>query len=75
MKLETIKSYLQIILAATFGLALVWGFFMKLIPAEAFTAIAGSIIGYGASERKSSKEMESTLLAVKAASQKDGEKV
>lgn len=65
---ESLWGILQLGGAALFSLAIIVGFFMGLVPAEAFTGIAGGVIGYIFSDKKSSKEMQATVLALREAS-------
>jgi hypothetical protein len=65
---ESLWVILQLGGAALFSVAIIVGFFMGIVPAEAFTGIAGGVIGYIFSDRKSSKEMQATVLALKEAS-------
>lgn len=49
------KDNIQSILAILFTGALIAGFFMGLVPVEAFLSLAGGAIGYFFSEKKQEK--------------------
>lgn len=58
MTKEDAGIWIQITVVLLFAVAVVTGFLMGIITAEAFLAIAGPAIGYYLSERKQSKAIE-----------------
>ena len=51
MKLETLRGAVRPVLSLLFGLALVVGFFMRIVPVDAFLPVAVGAIGYWFGQR------------------------
>lgn len=66
MNIELIKSWIQVGMVVVFGLSIIVGFFMGLIPLEVFTGIASGVIAYMFKDIQSSRQLEATVLALKS---------
>ena len=71
MTKEDATNYTQMGISGILVIALVVGFFMGLISAEAFIGIAGATVAYYFNDRKNSKEINAAIEMAKTSNARE----